>query len=440
MAVQRIAIQQDDVGRPSFPVAKPRRVVVGSCAATFRTAPLILCDAYMGRSCFLMGSAGIESAHLEEDVIQKTVYQIALRLVASALLTGGVQAQGPAGSFPPCVPAAQPTAQAGGGRGPQAQPAQRGRGPAPQPIPRDVSVTAIPGVVAAGANWTKVWQRGGNSADGILAYQDGSVLVAQEDYDAVLKIDPNDQASVHVSNAKGVGSLSMDRQGRLYGAHRTERPGSTKPDKLSIVNAITILAPEAQTLARTWADGTTLSVRPNDLAADSRGGAYFTSGCVYYASATGTVSVMAEQLRTNGIVFSPDDTILYVTNAGGQGPGTIVAFDVTGPGMLTNRRVFATLQMGNGDGSAVDSEGRLYVTSNPGVQVFDSAGTYLGLIPTPRGVISVAFAGPDKQMLYVVGSGAEDEHGQPIREGPQQTAATIYKLPMIAHGVIGRAK
>ena len=94
-----------------------------------------------------------------------------------------------------------------------------------------MTVTPIPGVVAAGATWTKVWQAGGNSADGILADKDGSALVAQEDYDAVLKIDKNDKASVFVSNAKGVGSLSMDRQGRLYGAHRTERPGSTKPDQ-----------------------------------------------------------------------------------------------------------------------------------------------------------------------------------------------------------------
>jgi gluconolactonase len=264
--------------------------------------------------------------------------------------------------------------------------------------------------------------------------------VAQEDFDTVLKIDKNDTASVYISNAKGLGSLSMDRQGRLYGAHRTERPGSTKPDQASIVNAITILAPERKTLADKWADGTTLSVRPNDLAADSQGGTYFTSGCVYYASSNGTVTVVAENIRTNGIVFSPDDKILYVTNGGGQTPATIVAFDVKGPGVLANRRDFATLQMGNGDGSAVDSEGRLYVTSNPGVQVFDKTGKYLGLIPTPRGVISVAFAGPGKKTLYVVGSGAEDANGQPIRQGPQQTAATIYKLPMMAQGLTGRAK
>jgi gluconolactonase len=80
------------------------------------------------------------------------------------------------------------------------------------------------------------------------------------------------------------------------------------------------------------------------------------------------------------------------------------------------------------------------VTAGSSVQVFDTTGKYLGLIPTPRGVISVAFAGSDKKTLYVVGSGAEDANGQAIREGPQQTAATIYKLPMIAEGVKHRAK
>ena len=378
----------------------------------------------------------------------KIGFVLSVSLLASPMTVGQAQAQGAAAPSASCVPPAQPALQSDGRRGagtpgqvqPLIQPTQPGRGGAPQRGSRDATVTPIPGVVAAGAAWTKVWQAGGNSADGILADKDGNALVAQEDYDAVLKIDRNDKASVLVANAKGVGSLSMDRQGRLYGAHRTERPGSTKPDQASIVNAITILAPDRKLVADKWADGAILSVRPNDLAADNQGGVYFTSGCLYYAGTNGAARAVAENLRTNGIVFSPDDKVLYVTNGGGQSPGTIVAFDVTGPGVLANRRDFATLRMGNGDGSAVDSAGRLYVTSNPGVQVFDKTGNFLGVIPTPRGVISVAFAGPDKKTLYVVGSGAEDANGQPIREGPQQTAATIYRLPMIAQGVQGRAK
>jgi gluconolactonase len=353
---------------------------------------------------------------------QNTVFAILAWLSAPALLLGQAPAQAAQ-----CMPSAQPAPPAGGGR--------QGRGPAAPQAPRDLTITAIPGVVAAGGTWTKVWQAAGNSADGIIPDKDGTVLVAQEDYDTVLRIDEDGKTSVAVANAKGIGSISMDRQGRLYGAHRTERPGSTKPDQASIVNAITLLAPERRTIADKWADGTSLTVRPNDLTADSQGGAYFTVGCLYYASPKG-VTVAADNLRTNGIVFSPDHKTLYVTNG-----GSLVAFDVQGPGMLANRRDFATLPAGsNGDGTVVDSEGRLYVSSNPGVQVFDKTGKYLGAIPTPRGLISVTFAGRDRKTLYVIGSGADDENGQPIRQGPQQTAATIYKLPMIAQGLKGGAK
>src|SRR6267142_5225669 len=239
----------------------------------------------------------------------KTVFVILSWLSVLTLLPGQVWAQGAAAPLPPCAQPVQPPAQPGGAL-------------APQRLPRAATVTMISGVVAAGAKWTKVWQAGGNSADGIVADKDGSTLVAQEDYDAVLRIDKNDKASVYLSNTKGIGSLSFDRQGRLYGVHRTERPGSTKPDIASIVNAITLLAPERKMVADKWADGTTLTVRPNDLTADSQGGAYFTSGCLYYASPNRTVAVVARDLRTNGIVFSTDDKILYVTNG-----GTIVAFD-----------------------------------------------------------------------------------------------------------------
>lgn len=369
-------------------------------------------------------------------------FTAALAMVILLISSSTAHGQAPApGAFPPCVPTAQPAAP-----GAPAAVAPAAAPPVNQPAaqaprtPRDATITAIPGVVAAGSTWVKVWQGAGNSADGILPDKDGNPLVAQEDFDTVLRLDARGGTSVFVDGAKGIGSLSMDRQGRLYGAHRTERPGSTKPDRDRIVNAITMLAPERRTIADKWADGTPLSVRPNDLAADSQGGAYFTSGCVYYASPAGAVTVVAENLRTNGILFSLDDKTLYVTNGGAGAKPTLVAFDVVGPGQLAGRRDFATLDGGTGDGLALDAEGRIYVTSNPGVQVFDRTGKYLGLIPTPRPVISVGFAGPGKQTLWVVGSGADDANGQPIRQGPQQTAATVYSLPMVAKGIPGRAK
>lgn len=112
-------------------------------------------------------------------------------------------------------------------------------------------------------------------------------------------------------------------------------------------------------------------------------------------------------------------------------------------GTVANRREFATLAAGgSGDGMAIDAAGRLYVTSQPGVQVFDGDGKNLGLIPTPRNAISVAFAGRDKKMLYVVGSGALGADGREFvtPEGVRNNAKTIYKLPMLAEGFKGRAK
>jgi gluconolactonase len=110
---------------------------------------------------------------------------------------------------------------------------------------------------------------------------------------------------------------------------------------------------------------------------------------------------------------------------------------------VTSRRIFATLEAGgNGDGMAIDDAGRLYVTSAPGVQVLSPEGRYLGLIPTPRPAISVAFAGAGKRTLYVVGSGALGQDGLEFRtpDGVRNNAKTIYRLQMIAAGFSGRAK
>src|SRR5262249_30417958 len=148
---------------------------------------------------------------------RKTLSVIFASICGSALLLNQGPAQGQAPTqdqAPSCIPVPQPAAVADG-RGRGGAPA-RGAGQAQAPQARgsrEAAVTGIPGVVAAGAKWTKIWQQAGNSADGIIPDKDGSVLVAQEDYDAVLKIDPNGKSSVFVSGAKGIGSVSMDRQG-----------------------------------------------------------------------------------------------------------------------------------------------------------------------------------------------------------------------------------
>src|SRR4029450_9875577 len=176
-------------------------------------------------------------------------------------------------------------------------------------------------------------------------------------------------------------------------------PGG-RPDQCPEPTAVSVLTPMRTILADRF-DGKPLG-RLNDLVVDGKGTVYFTVGGAYYVGANGIVKSFGENIRANGIMLSRDEKVVYVTNG-----SMILAFDILADGTVTNRRDFATLEAGgNGDGMGIDDARRLYVTSAPGVQVFDSAGKYLGVIPTPRSVISVAFSGPRKQTLYVVGSGA----------------------------------
>jgi gluconolactonase len=173
--------------------------------------------------------------------------------------------------------------------------------------------------------------------------------------------------------------------------------------------------------------------------ADGKGGAYFTSGGAYHVSAEGVVTVVEDQnLRSNGIMLSPDGKTLYVTNQ-----KVVIAFDVKPDGSTANRRDFGTLNGDDGgDGMAVDSTGRLYVTGNLGVHVLSPEGKHLGMIPTPRRPITLAFSGPDKKTLYVPQMGAIGPDGKAwtTPEGVRNTAMTIYKISMLAEGYKGRPK
>jgi gluconolactonase len=311
--------------------------------------------------------------------------------------------------------------------------AQRGAG-APQDV-RDVTVAEIAGVVAAGSTWTIAWQ-GTDNADGIVGTSDGGLLFAQEQPNRISKLDRNDRVSVFLDHTHGAGAVAIDAKGRILAVERTCTDPGGQPDQCREPTVVGVLSPERKVLADAFA-GKPLG-RLNDLVADKKGGVYFTVGGAYYVNASGEIASLGEDIRANGIILSPDEKTLYVTN----GP-TILAFDVQADGSTRNRRDFARLEAGgNGDGMAIDAGGRLYVTSAPGVQVFGPDGKYLGLIPTPRNVISVAFAGPNKQTLYVVGSGALGSDGKEFTtpQGVRNNAKTIYKLPMVARGFVGRAK
>jgi sugar lactone lactonase YvrE len=357
-------------------------------------------------------------------------------LGATAVLSQ-IQAQNPAPAAPrtgPGVQAAQdakeadvlktcktpPPARGGGGgggaKGGGQGKAPQGKGPGGPPQaaagPRDYTVTEIPGVVAAGQKWKEVWQVDGNNADGIIATKDGGILLAQNDNSQVVKLDKDGKVSVAYKGTNTGGSVAMSSKGTLFVANRGLNP------------SIEELAPQRKTLANKM-NGDPLDCLGgvlNDIAADSKGGVYFTNGTVYYADSKGVVTRYGMNLNTNGIFLSTDEKHLFVTNG-----AALAEFDVQKDGSLTNQREFAKWDSGGGDGSTFDAAGRIYVTTNAGgVKVISPDGKFLGTIPTPRNVLSVTFSGADKKTMYAVS-----------REGDKDW---IIALQMIAQGPKGRGK
>ena len=302
----------------------------------------------------------------------------------------------------------------GGNRGAAGAPA------APPQLPRDYTVTEIPGVIAAGQQWKFLWQEAGNNGDGIVGSNDGGLLLAQNDNSKVVKL-KDGKTSVVYSDTHTGGALSINPKGAVFIVER------------GLGERIEQLAPQRRMLTSTY-QGDPLDCIGgviNDLTADSKGGVYFTMGGVYYASPQGVVTKYGENVGPNGIILSANEKVLYVTNG-----ATLAAFDVQPNGSLTNQREFAKLEGGgNGDGSTIDAAGRIYVTTNPGVQVISPEGKYLGIIPTPRGVITTAFGGKDKNTLFILARGAKDATGAEVAN-----AAQVYAIQMIAKGYKGRAK
>jgi gluconolactonase len=126
---------------------------------------------------------------------------------------------------------------------------------------------------------------------------------------------------------------------------------------------------------------------------------------------TGETTVVADSFnKPNGLAFSPDESVLYITDTGAnQAPGTyfpalphhVRAFDVQDGRRLRNERLFAVVSPGAPDGIKLDMHGHVYTSSATGVQVFTPEGDLIGEIRAP-GVANFTFGGPDKDALLIL--------------------------------------
>jgi len=304
--------------------------------------------------------------------------------------------------------------------------AQRGGGQEGAAPPASLTATSIPGVVAAGTKLELVATALGRT-EGPVAMQDGSMLVSSSN--SILRVDSSDNISTFIEDSNQTNAMGWDQQGRLISVQRAR--GNEK---------VGVLYPPAQVTTLADNDQGQPFDSLNDLALDKRGGVYFTdTQGIYYLPPGGSVTKIIDEVpRPNGLVLSPDERTLYVHNKDGV---YMLAFDVASDGTISNRRNFARYNSvripghadpswdeDNGaDGVAVDSEGRVYAATNVGVEVFSPNGDLLGVMPVQWGAENnrirkpqnLAFGGPDRRTLYIVGAGTIFKV-RTLSQGPQR--------------------
>lgn len=301
-----------------------------------------------------------------------------------------------------------------------------------------LATAAIAGVVAAGTP-IELIKEGFNGTEGPVALPDGNFAFTETPANRITRISPDGAISTLLENTNGSNGLAINAEGDIYAVQVAD-------PKVGIVYP----PHRARTLAARF-EGAPFG-RPNDIVLDRKGGVYFTDSgvnppaagaantapqptekpakpAVYHISHEGALTRLAADIeRPNGIQLSPDEKTLYVANTFGE---YVLAYDILGDGKVGPRRNFAKLEgfkktdtggTSGADGLAVDADGRVYVASTAGIQIFSGKGEALGIIALPKAPQNIAFAGPGKKTLYAVGRGA------------------AYKIATLTQGFAGRAK
>lgn len=212
---------------------------------------------------------------------------------------------------------------------------------------------------------------------------------------------------------------TRDRQGRLLTCeHDSRRVTRTEYD-----GAITVIADRYE--------GKRLN-SPNDIVCKSDGSIWFTDppfGILgYYEGhaaeqelttnvyrldpSSGKLTVVANDVnRPNGLAFSPDESKLYIVEAGIT-PRVIRVYDVVDRGTrLSGKRVLITAeQNGTPDGFRVDIDGNLWVgwgmgaKGLDGVAIFNADGKLIGRVNLPERCANLCFGGRYRNRLFMCGS------------------------------------
>ncbi len=258
-------------------------------------------------------------------------------------------------------------------------------------------------IVANGAKLEKL-SGGFSFTEGPASDSEGNVFFTDQPNDRIMKWSTDDILTTWMKPSGRSNGLSFDHQGNLWSCADEKN----QLWKISTDQKVEIMLKGYQNK---------LMNGPNDLWIAPDGGVYFSDPyyqrpwwehqempqdcqCVYYLSPDGKklIREVEDLLQPNGIIGTPDGSILYITDIRDK---KTYAYSVQDDGSLKDRKLFC--DMGS-DGMTIDEQGNLYLT-NQGVFVFNPRGEQILHIEVPEGwTANVCFGGVDKQSLFITAS------------------------------------
>jgi len=239
-------------------------------------------------------------------------------------------------------------------------------------------------------NWELI-SEGHGYTEGPAVDAQGQIYFSDVKRSKIYKVDLEGEVHLFVENSGRTNGLMFGADGLLYACRMGDRQiVAYKPDGTHDVIAS--------------------DVDSNDIAVTESGNIYFSepkAKRIWFIPKGEKPQVVAEEVSLNGLILWENDETLVTT----AGPDAwLWTFRIEADGSLTSQekyyqplRLDTSFDIPGADGMTVDADGRVYVATRAGLQMFDPTGRMGGVIlkPQQKYMSNATFGGPDLSYLYV---------------------------------------